>query len=80
MLKVIVDATPITAKPSGVGLYVANLIQHLYELQQVEQFELGIFYQPALKNWLKKKSYPDLIEGYEKSFFFPIPFEFLVGY
>lgn len=73
MLKVIVDATPITAKPSGVGLYVANLIQHLYELQQSEQFELGIFYQPALKNWLKKKSYPDLVKGYEKSFFFPYP-------
>ena len=73
MLKVIVDTTPITIKPSGVGLYVANLIRHLYELQQAEQFELGIFYQPALKNWLKKKSYPDLVEGYENSFFFPYP-------
>ena len=29
MLKVIVDVTPMTAKPSGVGLYVANLIKHL---------------------------------------------------
>ena len=73
MLKVIVDLTPITAKPSGVGLYVANLIKHLDGLQQSEQFELGIFYQPALKNWLKKNTYPDLIKGYENSFFFPYP-------
>ena len=73
MLKVIVDLTPITAKPSGVGLYVANLIKHLDKLQQSEQFELGIFYQPALKNRLKKNTAPDLIKGYENSFFFPYP-------
>ena len=29
MLKIIVDVTPLTTKPSGVGLYVANLIKHL---------------------------------------------------
>lgn len=73
MLKVIVDLTPITAKPSGVGLYVANLIKNLDKLQETEQFELGVFYQPALKNWLKRNAYPDLIKGYENSFFFPYP-------
>jgi glycosyltransferase involved in cell wall biosynthesis len=82
MLKVIVDATPITAKPSGVGLYVTNLIKHLYLLQQSEQFRLGIFYQPSLKNWLKKDfSWPNLPSSDENfaeceessCFFFPYP-------
>ena len=77
MLKVIVDATPITAKPSGVGFYTANLIKHLYLLQELEQFELSIFYQPSLKNWLKRDStLPDLFSNLwyqsQDNFFFPI--------
>lgn len=78
MLKVIVDATPITAKPSGVGFYTANLIKHLFLLQKSQQFQLGIFYQPSLKNWLKKDfSFPDLFSdcwrgSKEDSFFFLI--------
>lgn len=82
MLKVVVDATPITVKPSGVGLYVANLIQHLHFLQKPEKFQLGIFYQPSLKNWLKRDfTFPSLLPNYYKlneseaqaRFFFPYP-------
>ena len=77
MLKVIVDATPITEKPSGVGLYVANLIRSLSLLQESQEFQLGIFYQPSLKNWLKKdfsypQSLPNLSNNQEFRFFFPI--------
>lgn len=78
MFKVIVDVTPITAKPSGVGFYTANLIKHLFVLQESEQFQLGIFYQPSFKNWLKRDfSFPKLFSNFgqenkEDSFFFPI--------
>lgn len=80
MLKVIVDVTPITAKPSGVGLYVTNLIYYLYLLQQRENFQLNIFYQPSLKNWLKQDSnFPELLDQFnnfeltQQCFFFPYP-------
>jgi len=53
MLKVVVEATPILPKPSGVGLYVLNLLAALQSLQGREGFELGLTYQPSLKNWLR---------------------------
>lgn len=52
-MKITIDVTPIDAKPSGVGLYVSNLVHALSELQQQESFELALAYQPGLKNWLK---------------------------
>jgi glycosyltransferase involved in cell wall biosynthesis len=55
MLKVVVDVTPVDAKPSGVGFYVANLIYALEALQSQEKFHLGISYQPGFKNWLLGK-------------------------
>ena len=82
MFKVIIDATPIAVKPSGVGLYVANLIEHLRQLQRSSQFELGVFYQPSLKNWLHRNhAFPDLLTTYcevsktemQRKFFFPYP-------
>lgn len=80
MLRVIVDVTPITAKPSGVGLYVTNLIYYLYLLQTRENFQLNIFYQPSLKNWLKQDSnFPELLDQFDnfeltqQCFFFPYP-------
>ena len=85
MLKVIVDATPITEKPSGVGLYVANLIRYLSLFQESKDFQLGIFYQPSLKNWLKRDfSYPQLSStlpnNQELRFFFPTLSDYLIGY
>ena len=54
MLKVAIDATPVTPKSSGVGYYVANLIYALHTLQKTEDFHLKIVYQPGLKKWLKR--------------------------
>ncbi|WP_414548180.1 glycosyltransferase family 4 protein [Anabaena sp. CCY 0017] len=74
MLKIVVDATPIDAKPSGVGFYVANLIYALNGLQTVENFQLEIAYQPGFKNWLLgKKDLPNYLNGYENIHILPIP-------
>ncbi|MBD1869721.1 glycosyltransferase family 4 protein [Cyanobacteria bacterium FACHB-471] len=74
MLKVVVDATPLLPKPSGVGFYVANLIQALHALQDQENFQLGIAYQPSLKNWLHGNlKFPDSIQQYSNLHLLPLP-------
>jgi glycosyltransferase involved in cell wall biosynthesis len=74
MLKIVVDATPIDPKPSGVGFYVANLIYALDTLQADEKFQLGIVYQPGLKNWLQKNlSLPDSLKQYSHKYVLPLP-------
>lgn len=74
MLRVVVDATPLLPKPSGVGLYVANLLAALNQLQAEEKFELGIVYQPSLKNWLRGHwQFPELLQQYENLHFLPLP-------
>ena len=68
MLKIVIDVTPIDAKPSGVGLYTLNLIKALSKLENKESFKLGLAYQFRLKNWLKiklklsTKEFPQSIE------------------
>ena len=54
MLKIAVDATGIRPKPSGIGLYILNLIQSLHTLEVPETFQLSLAYQPSLKKWLKR--------------------------
>ncbi len=74
MLKIVVDATPLLPKPSGVGFYVYNLIHSLYTLSSKESFELGIVYQPSLKNWfLGNLSFPKLLENYSNLYLLPLP-------
>lgn len=74
MLKIVVDATPIDPKPSGVGFYVANLIYALDALQADENFQLGIVYQPGLKNWLQRNlSFPDSLKHYSHKYVLPLP-------
>jgi glycosyltransferase involved in cell wall biosynthesis len=74
MLNVVVDATPLLPKPSGVGFYVSNLIQALYTLQDQENFQLGIAYQPSLKNWLiGNLKFPDSIRQYSNLHLLPLP-------
>lgn len=74
MLKVVIDATPVEPKPSGVGFYVFNLISALDALQTAENFQLGIVYQPGLKKWLKRDfSFPDVLKDYRKKHFLPLP-------
>jgi glycosyltransferase involved in cell wall biosynthesis len=74
MLKITVDATPILSKPSGVGIYVFNLINSLYQLQQQHDFRLSIAYQPSWKNWLSNNfALPENISSYPDLHIFPIP-------
>jgi len=74
MLKVVVDATPLLPNPSGVGFYVYNLIHTLYNLRSQENFELGIVYQPSLKNWLLRNlSFPENLKPYSNLYLLPLP-------
>ena len=74
MFKVVIDATPISPKPSGIGLYAANLIHHLYCLQDQENFQLKIAYQPGMKNWLTGKlDFPDYLKQYSNRQLVPLP-------
>jgi glycosyltransferase involved in cell wall biosynthesis len=78
MLKIVVDATPFGTTPSGVGLYVFNLIRNLHALQEhQDDFELFIAYQPRLKNWcLRDLSYPNGLKKYPNLYLVPIPVRF----
>ncbi len=74
MLKVVVDATPLLPNPSGVGLYVYNLIHALHTLHLQEGFELRILYQPSLKNWLLGNlSFPENLHQYPNRYLLPLP-------
>lgn len=74
MFEVVVDATPVTPKPSGVGYYVDRLINALDKLQTTEDFRLGIAYQPTLKKWLSRDvSLPPEISNYTNSYILPLP-------
>lgn len=75
---IVLEATPILPKPSGVGLYVLNLLEHLYELQAQENFNLGISYQPSFKNWLLRNfSVPESLTRYPDIEVLPIPVRLL---
>lgn len=52
MLKILVDATPVRKNPSGIGIYVINLLKNLVYYQVKYNLELGILYQPSLRKWL----------------------------
>lgn len=74
MLKIVVDATPVAPKPSGVGFYVSNLIRSLDALQAHENFQLEIVYQPGLKQWLRSDfSFPHSIQEYSHLHLLPLP-------
>ncbi len=75
MLKILIDATPLSPKPSGVGLYVNNLIKSLTENQKQENFHLSIVYQPGLKVWLRgQATIPAfLLNQYPNACLIPLP-------
>ncbi|MBF2067130.1 MAG: glycosyltransferase family 4 protein [Calothrix sp. C42_A2020_038] len=74
MLKVVIDATPVYPKPSGVGYFVANLISSLSKLQERDNFSLGIVFQPGLKSWLRgSKTIPECLKAYSDLYFLPMP-------
>ncbi|MBV6623520.1 MAG: glycosyltransferase family 4 protein [Rivularia sp. (in: Bacteria)] len=77
MLQVVIDATPVAPKPSGVGFYVANLISALQRLQAQDDFQLGIAFQPGLKKWLRGDwSFPDCLQKHPNLRLFPMPVRF----
>ncbi|MFW6224708.1 MAG: glycosyltransferase family 1 protein, partial [Bacteroidota bacterium] len=68
-----IDATPITIKSSGVGLYVSNLIQNLYP-QLTKEVALGLVYQPGFKAWLRNQSkFPDYLTVSKSDYLLPFP-------
>ncbi len=58
MIKISIDSTPLGPQPSGVGFHVAHLIAALQNLQEKEDFQLSIFYQPGFLNWLFGRHQP----------------------
>ncbi|MEM6751539.1 MAG: glycosyltransferase family 1 protein [Cyanobacteria bacterium P01_C01_bin.38] len=77
MLQVVIDATPVAPKPSGVGFYVANLISALQRLQAQDELQLGIAFQPGLKKWLRGDwSFPDCLQKHPNLRLFPMPVRF----
>ena len=73
-MKVVIEATPVLPKPSGVGLYVLNLLVALEKLSEVEDLELGITYQPSLRNWaLGNWAIPEIIPHQGKASLTPLP-------
>ena len=77
MLQVVIDATPVDPKPSGVGFYVANLISALQRLQAQDELQLGIAFQPGLKKWLRGDwSFPDCLQKHPNLRLFPMPVRF----
>jgi glycosyltransferase involved in cell wall biosynthesis len=74
-MKIVVEATPVLPKPSGVGLHILNLLMALEALQEVEDFELsGIIYYPSLKNWLTGNwVIPETLTTFPNIHFLPLP-------
>jgi len=78
MFRVVIEATPVLPKPSGVGLYVLNLQWALRSLQESENFSLGLAYQPSLKNWLRGNlALPEVLAGYDDVAVLPVPVRLL---
>jgi glycosyltransferase involved in cell wall biosynthesis len=74
MLKVTIDVTPVDAKPSGVGLYVLSLIKAMSCLEDSESLQLGLAYQPRLKDWLKGNfDFPKNLKNYQKLYKITMP-------
>jgi len=77
-MKVLVEATPVLPRPSGVGLYVINLLAALATLQDTEGFHLGLAYQPSLKNWLRGNlALPEVLRCYPHPVVLPLPVRLL---
>lgn len=74
MTKILIDCTPFREKPSGVGFYTYKLVDALYKLQNEENFSLGIYSQPSMKNWLMgNKSLTEQLQDYYPAYRIPFP-------
>ncbi|MEM8504543.1 MAG: glycosyltransferase family 1 protein [Cyanobacteria bacterium P01_D01_bin.1] len=77
-MKVCLDTTPVTQQPSGVGLYILNLIDQLAQQQVRKDLELHLIYQPQLINWLKGTwQFPSQLQRYDRKQVLPVPVRLL---
>lgn len=53
MFKIVVDATCVSDKPSGIGCYAINLLSGLYDLKSEYNFDLKITYQPGFRKFIR---------------------------
>ncbi|MEM1239929.1 MAG: glycosyltransferase family 1 protein [Cyanobacteria bacterium P01_H01_bin.26] len=73
-MKICLDVTPVTSQPSGVGLYILNLVEELVRRQSDRGFDLFLSYQPRLINWLRGAwRFPPQLQDYERTKILPIP-------
>jgi len=77
VLKALIDVTPVTPNPSGVGLYVINLVRALQAIA-AESAQPGhrveTLFQPGLKNWLMRRpSVPEISCGQQPCHVWDLP-------
>jgi len=74
MITIAIDSTCLSPQPSGVGLYVYNLIHALYSIQKEENFQLRIVRQNRLKNtFIWRLNQPNLLNLDVPVYSIPIP-------
>lgn len=77
MFKALIDVTPVTPYPSGVGLYVINLVRALEAIaadSAQPDYVLETLFQPGLKNWLMRRpSTPEVSCGRHPSHVWDLP-------
>ena len=77
MLKALIDVTPVTRYPSGVGLYVINLVRALEAIaaESAEpDYTVETLFQPGLKNWLMRRpSAPEVSCGHQPCHTWDLP-------
>lgn len=73
-MKICLDVTPVTPKPSGVGLYILSLVEELARRQSEQGFELFLSYQPRLLNWARGAwEFPPQLQSYTRKKNLPVP-------
>jgi glycosyltransferase involved in cell wall biosynthesis len=74
MKKILIDCTSLRDKPSGVGFYTYKLIEALHKIQKENDFSLGIYCQPSMKQWLIGNiNFPEKLQQYSPFYRFPFP-------
>ncbi|MGL5032435.1 MAG: glycosyltransferase family 4 protein, partial [Microcystaceae cyanobacterium] len=73
-LKICVDATSVRGQLSGVGFYTLSLIQALQTLQETENYNLQVYFQPGMKNWLQRNFTPSChLQKFANPYCLPLP-------
>ena len=74
MTKILIDSGSIRDKPSGVAFYTYNLIKALLSLSNQTNYQIGIYRQPSVKNWLKQDfTTPKILQDLGTINYLPFP-------